>query len=659
MLKNPRVLAIVLLAVNVSIAWRLFSTEFTQHMNSNEGTFMAISRFLIADWPHTEWFPLWLNGIPFENTYSPLLQVVDALLAHTLHVSTALAFHAVGAFFYCLGPVCLFWLAWRMSGALYASFLAALLYSLTSPSVVFPLIRVDAGGWLEPRRLQTLVHYGEGAHNTVLSLLPLALLCAWLALESGRIRWYFATGALAGAMALTNCFGAVDLAIGILCLVAVRPDGERLRGLASLAITGVIAYVWISPYLPPSLLHTISMNSAAQGYGYTPRVIGTALLVLAGAFVIWLFTKRLQAIERFSLLFGYLFCAIPAVKYCAGIDVLPQAERYHMEMEMGVCLAMVFTTWRLPARVRTGLAILLLIALIPQYRNYRLSARAMIQRIDITQTIEYKTARWLTQNLPGQKAMVSGDVGFWFSVFSDNPQFGSGHDPFSPNWMVEIAVYGMYVTADAQPAITWLKAYGCQAITVPGPQSREVYKPFRNPYKFEGVLPLLWRVGDDSVYGVPQRSRSLAHVVPEGALVRRPPYNGIDLGEVNRFVTALENPKLPLATFDWGDSRHARIRAPLKPGQAIAVQVTYAPGWVATMNAQPVAITRDGIGLMTLHPECSGPCEIDLAYEGSLEGRMCRALSVLTMLGLAAAALYRWLLWRKTLQLRIEEIARS
>ena len=66
------------------------------------------------------------------------------------------------------------------------------------------------------------------------------------------------------------------------------------------------------------------------------------------------------------------------------------------------------------------------------------------------------------------------------------------------------------------------RSAGARAISVPGPKSPEYYKPFANPRKFEGVLPVLWREGDDTVYGVPARSDSLAHVMAPGDLVHRP-----------------------------------------------------------------------------------------------------------------------------------------
>src|ERR1035438_2066586 len=114
---------------------------------------MAISRFLVDRWPDVRWFPFWLDGLPFEYTYSPLLQVIDAIVAKAAHCSTALAFHAVIAFFYCLGPLCLSLFAWKASKLLHAGFLAALLYSLFSPSLLLPAVRHDIGSRSEERRV--------------------------------------------------------------------------------------------------------------------------------------------------------------------------------------------------------------------------------------------------------------------------------------------------------------------------------------------------------------------------------------------------------------------------------------------------------------------------------------------------------------------------
>jgi hypothetical protein len=100
--------------------------------------------------------------------------------------------------------------------------------------------------------------------------------------------------------------------------------------------------------------------------------------------------------------------------------------------------------------------------------------------------------------------------------------------------MQRVAVFTIYTgmnagDKDAEDSIFWLKAYGeIRRFTCPGRHSREHYHPIVHPRKFDGILPVLWHDEDDTIFGVPQRSRSLAHVIPREAVVVRQPIHGLD-----------------------------------------------------------------------------------------------------------------------------------
>jgi uncharacterized membrane protein YfhO len=130
-------------------------------------------------------------------------------------------------------------------------------------------------------------------------------------------------------------------------------------------------------------------------------------------------------------------------------------------------------------------------------------------------------------------------------------------------------------------------------------------------------------------------------VIPSSAAIHRPPVHGLDIDEVARFVSALEDPALPLAELSWEGLARAHITGTVQPDQLVAVQVTYDPGWVATANGQAAPIARDGIGLMVVHPKCHGPCEISLVFEGGPQRRLFRSLSLLTMLGAVCGGIFR------------------
>src|SRR5262249_51009117 len=169
-------------------------------------------------WRGLGWYRFWYCGIPFQNSYPPLLHALVAVSAAAGHVSTALAHHAVTAFFYCLGPVSLLWMVWRLGRDFTLGLAAGALYALISPSAfLVPGIRGELGTFFAPRRLEVLVVYGEGPHVTSLTLLPLAIGLLALALEKSRAPYYIAAALGLVAVALTNWLGAFALAVAVAC----------------------------------------------------------------------------------------------------------------------------------------------------------------------------------------------------------------------------------------------------------------------------------------------------------------------------------------------------------------------------------------------------------------------------------------------------------
>ena len=66
----------------------------------------------------------------------------------------------------------------------------------------------------------------------------------------------------------------------------------------------------------------------------------------------------------------------------------------------------------------------------------------------------------------------------------------------------------------------------------------------------------------------------------------------------------------------------------------VSVQVTYHPGWHASVNGEARRISEDGIGFMIIEPECEGSCKIDLVYDGGIEMTLAKLASVSTLLGI-------------------------
>ncbi len=305
-------------------------------------------------------------------------------------------------------------------------------------------------------------------------------------------------------------------------------------------------------------------------------------LVFGAALVaVWAVTRRLaDPMARFAALFAGCFAGIPALYYWQGVSFLPQPGRYQLEMDLSLCLLFCFAVCPL------------LYGTAQRYRKASIGTGALL-------------LLWLT----------------------------------APNQIQRIAVYTIYTgqnagERDAEISVDWMKAFGVAAITVPGPGSADHYHPFVNPRKFEGVLPLLWREGDDSIYQVPLRSASLAHVVPEAAVVKRRPVNGLDVEPLRDYLAALDDTSLPQASLEWETPSRGRIHTSIAPGQVVSLQINYDPGWKARSDGRPLRVRADMLGLTVIEPERAGEQTIDLEFGGGVERSVCLVISVVSGLGL-------------------------
>jgi len=377
---------------------------------------------------------------------------------------------------------------------------------------------------------------------------------------------------------------------------------------------------------------------------------------LAAAFVMLWILRRLRASNAmcFTVLFALPVSLIPLASEWAGVRLMPQPHRYHLEMEMALVLVAVFAVQavaaRLPAPTRVVLVVALAaLCLYPALRHRR-HARQLIRPIDIGTTIEYRAASWIDKHMEGRRVLLPGSIGFFLNAFTDTPQFAGGFDQaaINPLWT---HVHHQLMSSEGAGleegslAIRWLKVFGVDAVGVSGAGSREAFKPFRNPKKFEGLLPVLRRDGDDVIYSLNRRSPSLAHVIRREDLPPRPPEHGLDIAPAEPYLRALDDPALPAAPMKWTSRHSASISARMSLEQILSVQISFHPGWSAVANSRRVVVRRDHLGQLVIEPECDGECIVELRYDGGLEMRVARVISWAAFLGgiawIAAARLRR------------------
>ncbi len=234
---------------------------------------------------------------------------------------------------------------------------------------------------------------------------------------------------------------------------------------------------------------------------------------------------------------------------------------------------------KLPAGPRRALLFLLLALAAEQTANLRQqSRRTVLVPTDETRTVEYRAlhlrggseSAWRA----GHVARIDRAVGQRF--FRCSTVFGQLLEHGLQQHSTDRAEFGVRRRREStSPA--WFEGFRsgrAQQCGSPAPDSQGgIGKAFllQPAPSSKRVLPVLWR-GESGVtiYRIPQRSTSLAHVVPEAALVAHAPANGDDTMEIERYATALDDPLLPGAEFPLGGKLTGiRIRAATLPGQAI------------------------------------------------------------------------------------------
>jgi hypothetical protein len=470
------------------------------------------------------------------------------------------------------------------------------------------------------------------------------VLALHVALErKGSLRTYAACFALA-AVVLTNWLGGFALAMAIASYLLARSDDPLWLGIVTRAAgIGVLAYALASSWIPPSTIGDIQRNAqyviGRYPMGMQHIAYFAGLLVVAAGWRLVLRRLKAPLCLRFSAYFATIMCSIVLTAEWTGRYLVPQPERYHLEMEMALCLVVVFGlgSYAYPrvASLKTWvLAAVLLLASV-QLWNYSTFAGGLIRPIDMTRTVEYQAGTWLDRNLPHQRVYAIGSTQFWLNAFAGNAQIGGGFGQGVVNPQVPVVHYGLSFTeGDGSIGAMWLRLFGAKAVVVSGPEGRDAYRHgWRDPSKFQGVLPELWRQGDDVIYGVPQRSASLAHVILRQHVAGRSPINNLDVDPVRRLDAALLDSSLPVADLTWERPNRATIRSTLSPEHLVFVQVSYHPGWRATVDDEPRPIARDGLGFMVIEPRCQGPCEVQLVFDGGIEMRLANLAGGAAILG--------------------------
>ena len=611
------------------------------HVNSMQGFWIAMAQKGGWSWFWPTWWPYFDCGMPFEFVYAPLVPGFTALLAWARGIPADIAFQWLNGLVYCLTPVTLFLMARRLARSTASAFVSALLYSLTSPTQLF--LHDGRFAWSslwDTRRLYLMAVWDDTPHLTALTLLPLAILALWLAIDhAGAVppsRYCAAAVAVIAAAALASDFGPVLVLLVSICLLFTvgrdRPGHHALRIFG----IGAYAYAIVSPFLSPTNLLAIQHSSATGGNGWSLSSLAAFAMFACGWATLWHFLPRWTTDRWFQFvgLFTYATIAIPAIDLYFDRHFLPQPKRYACEAEFGIALLVPLVARaiyrRIPRTVRVTSAALLLAIGAEQFVAERRHAKTVTATEDVHTTIEYRCAIAADRILPGQRVSLPGSISKWADAFTDIFQFSGGAWSTAYNPTLQMAVAAQYNGGetdeiDARNSLLWLRAYGAAGVAISGPNSKETWKGFRHPAKFDTHLPLVWREDDVSLYAT--GVTGIAHLVPEDAIVRLEPRGASDTAQLAGFAASLEEPGHAAAEVQWHGRNHVSMKLPAPSADALAVHITHHPGWHVRVNGAPGTLYKDGLGLMWLRPRCAEGCSLDFTYNGGAELVICRIVS--------------------------------
>ena len=634
--------ALILFCLTALLILPLFRIEYFNNWMSIEGSFIGDARYIAEQWPHPSWHALWYCGTRFDYIYPPATRYGAAIASMLLNVSPARGYHIFIALMYCLGIAGVYFLARTGSGSRRMAWTAACAYAVISPEFAFlGQYRTDSLQAM-PERLNTLIKWGEGPHASALAVIPWAIGFSFLALK-GQRQWAVPAAAFCSALVVSNnLYGAVALAIFYAVFVwsiAITGGGHGfwLRAAAIPALAAGLCAWWLTPsYL---LLTERNLALVALPGNSWSAVLG---LVLAAAFAAgsWWAARRFAAPAWGIFVAGCTLAFTVEVlgQFWFHFRLWGEPMRFVIELDMVLVLAIAEVLRRIHVSkpwLAGGLT-LVMFGLAGPYLSSPWSV--YLPDLHWRNRIEYRLTEWLTREMPGARVFTTGSVSFWQSAWSDLAQAGGGSDQGMQNLMPAISRYQIMFGDKADRDILWLQALGADALVVNGPKSQEIFHAVTKPEKYDGRLPVIYQQDGDTVYRVP-RHPGLARVVDEQVMARLPaiPVSNDDSAQLKAYVDAMETAQT-LAPTKRSSPGKIDIAAVTGPGQSVAVQESFDPGWNAWIDGKPAPVMEDVMHFMRVRTS-PGDHKIRFVYSSTIEVRAGRWVSVATLLLLGAICL--------------------
>ena len=637
----------VICAIVAALVWPLLvETTYLDNWGSIDSVFIGDARFIVENWPHPRWYPLWYGGTRFDYAYPPALRYGTAALSMMLGVPAARAYHLYTAVFYCAGIAALYLFVRLMTGSRLAGWLAALATVSFSPAYfLVDYIQGDANLLFRaPQRLIALVRWGEGPHMSALAVVPLALAAAYWAMKEKSWRAAGLAAIFSALVVSNNFYGGVTLTILFPILawgLAVTGRDNKILGWA--VAIGVLAYSLTAFWLVPSYLRITRANLYIVDAEGEPLHLALAFL-FGAAFCAVTYRWGSGRPDRCYWIFVWgallAFAFIVLGEHWLGVRVTGSPSRFVPELDLVLILfALQLARWMwTQARAwfskhtwlpRAGFGLVGALVLMGSFRYLSNAWRIYPEAADYQQRVEYRLSGWMARNLPGVRAHVDGSVRFWYNAWHSLAYLAGGANQGMLNQAILPALQELRFGENGEISIRWLQSFGVDAIIVHDQNSEEIYHDYRHPYKFEGLLPLLFDNGQgDVIYRVPRRYPGLARVVYKSGVDQLPPIGaGWDLENVAAYAKLVEEGPQSPADFAWEATDAMQVTADVKEGEMLLLQVAYDRAWHAYRGDEELVVRKDVLGQMLVDVP-PGSQRVRFVFELPLENIIGRVVSL-------------------------------
>jgi hypothetical protein len=622
---------LAIFVANLLLVFPLFRDPYTQYLSSIECAFMAFSKFIVENFPHLTWNPLWYAGFPFGRFYMPLFPAATSLLTALFDIPIPVAYRSLTGVCYALAPVGLYFFIRYTTRRDFSALIGAAAYSIL-PSIAYLFSQEYAVAHnmnFAPKAFIALAIYGEAAHLMALVFVPLAALAFLRMLKKPNLTAF----ALSASSLVVVALASMTALQGLLMILLVILASEMALGNAArklwlalgcgLASAGLSAFWYTFPFLEAALRF-------AGGGGF---VHNSYLLILPGLpiAVAAALILRFKPHSQPAIIAGgaaALYAILMASWYWLNVPFLPFAERYIPEMDMmaamllGIAAEAMRKTMApkisLPPVLRQSLVfIIILMAFAWLGRSFLVSSWALSAgRKDLTDTTEYRVAKWLEAHAGSARVFATGNHAFWMNLFADVPQIRGGSDFAAVNpWWAHVTYLftaGEFANAD----LLWARALNVRYLVVNYPESNVPYKDYAHPAKYETLLPLRYSEAGDKIFEVPLGNPELVQTVSLSEFRALPPIRHVleDTHHVRLYVEAVERQRAHRLHYEYKNPETLLLSGELEENEAILVKMSFHRGWKACANGERLRIVPDPVHFMLIEPEHPGRVVIELRH---------------------------------------------